>query len=267
MVSEVLVCFFRYVGLGKAVTSPRTGDDGQIALDYRAGDTCKRRGDQPQSWRSLVLFTCDRSTATAQHPFGFPVHNDTDRDLRTHTFLFPTILVCPETYEIKAVAEPDSCKIFHSGINQYIDISPLQRPQPYIIHYNSRETFEIQPCGKNAPSCPGAICQVTSTNRDSLGHLTDFTYQPQLDSIRVNYKEGAQCNLMTNKKWSSKIYYTCDRNIGLGRPVVQDRYDCVVIFDWRTSLVCAGETKSVITPIPDVQTSVLPPNDQGLITA
>ena len=195
------------------------------------------------------------------------MHNDTDRDLCTHTFLFPTILVCPETYEIKAVAEPDSCKIFHSGINQYIDISPLQRPQPYIIHYNPRETFEIQPCGKNAPSCPGAICHVTSTNKDSLGHLTDFTYQPQLDSIRVNYKEGAQCNLMTNKKWSSKIYYTCDRNIGLGRPVVQDRYDCVVIFDWRTSLVCAGETKSVITPTPDVQTSVLPPNDQGLITS
>ena len=254
----------KYRGLGKAVTSPTTLDDGQIAIDYRGGDTCNRRGDQPQSWRSMVVFTCDRTAASAQHPFGFPRHNNTDTDLCIHTFNFPTVLVCPEVYQTKTVAEPDSCKIYHSGIEQYIDISALQRPEPYILNNTQREKFEIQPCGKNAPSCSGAICHVTSTNQDSLGHLADFTYQPQLDAIRVSYKEGDQCNIITNKKWTSKIYYTCDRRAGLGTPTIQDTYDCVVIFNWRTSLVCTGNTKTVVTPPPERTTPKLPElSDEG----
>ena len=47
--------------------------------------------------------------------------------------------------------------------------------------------------------------------------------------------------MLSNKKWSSKIYYTCDKKAGLGQPIVQDRYDCVVIFDWRTDIVCTEE--------------------------
>ena len=184
----------RYQGLGKAVASPHTGQDGQLVLEYRGGRPCTARGDQSQAWRSRVIFSCSRAAATAEHPFGFPQHIRTDTDLCLHTFSFPTVLVCPDLYETKEISEPDSCKIFHSGVNRYIDISPLRKAAPYIITGGSRgvdlsERFEIQPCGKMGPSCPGAICHLSPTSNHSMGHLTDFTYQPALDSIRVNYKE------------------------------------------------------------------------------
>ena len=65
---------------------------------------------------------------------------------------------------------------------------------------------------------------------------------------------------MTNKKWSSKIYYTCDRRAGLGQPIVQDRYDCVVIFDWRTDIVCTEEMENKALA---EQTTSPPDNEQG----
>ena len=65
---------------------------------------------------------------------------------------------------------------------------------------------------------------------------------------------------MTNKKWSSKIYYTCDRKAGLGQPIVQDRYDCVVIFDWRTDIVCTEEMEK--TALAE-QTTSPPEHEQG----
>ena len=190
----------RYRGLGKAVTSPHTGDDGKLVLEYRGGEPCSSRGDQSQSWRSRIIFTCGRDAATAEHPFGFPRHLRTDSDLCTQTFHFPTVLVCPDLYETKEISEPDSCKIFHTGVDRYIDISALRRKAPYVITGGSRgvdlnERFEIQPCGQMGPSCPGAICHLSPTSNHSMGHLTDFTYQPALDSIRVNYKEVSHLDI------------------------------------------------------------------------
>ena len=69
---------------------------------------------------------------------------------------------------------------------------------------------------------------------------------------------------MSNKKWSSKIYYTCDKKAGLGQPIVQDRYDCVVIFDWRTDLVCTEEMEEQIKQIKLKTTTAPPPqHEQG----
>ena len=73
--------------------------------------------------------------------------------------------------------------------------------------------------------------------------------------------QGGPCNLLTNKKWSSKIYYTCDRKAGLGQPRVQDRYDCVVIFDWRTDIVCTEEMDE-ITLAPLTPSSTPPPKHE-----
>ena len=179
----------RYLGLGKAVSSPHIEEDGNIVLEYRGGEPCSTRGDQARTWRSRVIFTCGRSAATAEHPFGLPQHISTDPQLCSHTFRLTTVLVCPDLYETKEISEPDSCKIFHTGVNRYIDISPLRRAAPYTITVDPRESFEIQPCGQIGPSCPGAICHLSPTSNHSMGHLTDFTYQPALDSIRVNYKE------------------------------------------------------------------------------
>ena len=44
-----------------------------------------------------------------------------------HTFVFPTLLACPTTYKDEVAAEPDSCRLFHPGLQQYIDISSLTR--------------------------------------------------------------------------------------------------------------------------------------------
>ena len=85
----------------------------------------------------------------------------------------------------------------------------------------------------------------------SLGLLSDFIYQPDLESVRLRYINGDECNARTGKKWASKIYYTCDRNVGIGKPVVRETYDCLIIFDWRTSSFCPPD-QPTLPPIPEL---------------
>jgi hypothetical protein len=143
--------------------------------------------------------------------------------------------------------------MYHPGISNYVDISSLRRNESYKVDNpeskESSEYFEIQPCGKVAKSCNGAICKVTPAGNYSLGHLNDFTYEPALESVRVRYMEGSECNSQSHKKWGSKIFYTCDERIGTGHPTVQSVYDCLVIFDWRTSAFCRKDGPTVIPPI------------------
>ena len=76
---------------------------------------------------------CNPGAATSEHPFGYPVHVSTDPHSCVHTFHFPTILTCNDTFAAETVSEPDSCIIYHSAIQQYIDISPLVGAQPYVV--------------------------------------------------------------------------------------------------------------------------------------
>ena len=79
------------------------------------------------------------------------------------------------------------------------------------------------------------------------------------DAILIDYKafkftislQGSECNSQNHKKWGSKIFYTCDENVGTGYPTVQSVYDCLVIFDWRTSAFCRKKGPAIIPPIDD----------------
>ena len=97
---------------------------------------------------------CNPSTATSEHPFGYPVHMSTDSHSCIHTFHFPTILVCKDTFAQETVSEPDSCIIYHSAIQQYIDISPLVGAQPYIVKVESNHRRNICVIIKNNTSEP-----------------------------------------------------------------------------------------------------------------
>ena len=167
---------------------------------------------------------CNPSTATSEHPFGYPVHMSTDSHSCIHTFHFPTILVCKDTFAQETVSEPDSCIIYHSAIQQYIDISPLVRDHPYVVKVGkqitakvlslkiifqnpssiwSTDQYEIQPCGRTVSSCRGSICHVTSDDAGgvkavSLGHMTDFVYDSTMDHIMVNYKEVGYSQTIEN---------------------------------------------------------------------
>lgn len=107
--------------------------------------------------------------------------------------------------------------------------------------FDETNHYEIEPCGKLVSSCGGAVCHVSKTVKESLGHLTSMIYDENLDAIKVDYKEGSICNSITKKKWTSKIYYYCDPDKGLGEPEIDDTFNCAVFFNWRTSLVCNPE--------------------------
>ena len=73
------------------------------------------------------------TTATSEHPFGYPRHVSTNIHDCVHTFDFPTVLVCKDVFETDPVSEPDSCIIYHSGIQDYINITDLMQDSPYIV--------------------------------------------------------------------------------------------------------------------------------------
>ena len=230
----------RFQGLGRVQESPYMGDNGHLVIDYKEGGVCNNLGKQ---WSTSIIFTCDKSeTLEAEHPLGRPEHVSTDLEKCLTVFKFPTVLACNDT-TTDQIVEPDSCKIFHPGTQEYINISDLVASHPYKIESpeskTGQEYFEMQPCAKVA-SCKGHICQVhaLTNSSKSLGLLSDFMYEPTLESVRLRYTNGDTCNSRTGKKWASKIYYTCDRNVGIGKPVVRETYDCLIIFDWRTSAFC-----------------------------
>ena len=189
--------------------------------------------------RSSSLAT-SRRVSMQSIRLGKPEHVSTS-DCQT-VFKFPTVLACRDTTSDQIV-EPDSCRIFHPGTQHYVDIHSLVARKPYRIEDPESKKgdryFEIQPCGRVA-SCHGAICAVhTQSNKSiSLGNLNDFMYDPTLDSVRLRYTNGDECNFKNKKRWSSKIYYTCDMDKEVGYPTIRETYDCLIIFDWRTSAFC-----------------------------
>lgn len=250
----------RYQGLGRVQTSPYMGKNGHLVIDYTEGGVCGNRGQQ---WQTKIIFTCDRSESLdAEHPLGRPEHVRTSDCLTV--FKFPTLLACNDTTTDQIVT-PDSCRVFHPGTQHYVDIRSLVGDKPYRIEdpdsKNGERYFEIQPCGRVA-SCSGAICAVhTATNRSvSLGILHDFMYQPALDSVRLRYTNGDECNFKTSKKWTSKIYYTCDLAQDPGVPVVRETFDCLIIFDWRTAAFCPEQPEQeTLPPIADITWPLEPP--------
>ena len=82
------------------------------------------------------------TTATSEHPFGYPRHVSTTAHDCVHTFDFPTVLVCPDVFEAESVSEPDSCIIYHSGIEDYINITDLMQDSPYIVKVEIAATFD-----------------------------------------------------------------------------------------------------------------------------
>ena len=144
-----------------------------------------------------VVFHCDNTAATREHPFGYPRHVSSDNKECVHRFVFPTVLVCTDLYETEKISEPDSCIIHHQGLNKFINISELVRPQPYIVTvpglFDETNHYEIEPCGKLVSSCGGAVCHVSKTVKESLGHLTSMIYDENLDAIKVDYKEVTKC--------------------------------------------------------------------------
>ena len=252
----------RYQGLGRVQTSPYMGDNGHLVIDYIEGGVCGNRGQQ---WKTKVIFICDRSeTLAAEHPLGQPEHVSTSLDDCLTTFKFPTVLACNDTTTDQIVS-PDSCRIHHPGTHKYVNIHDLVRDRPYRIKHpeakNDDRYFEMQPCAKVA-SCKGHICLVhKGTNKsESLGLLSDFMYDPTLESVRLRYTNGDVCNTRTGKTWGSKIYYTCDYSVGNGQPVVRETYDCLIIFDWRTSAFCPPQ-QPTLGPIPDFPQG--PPEDEA----
>ena len=119
--------------MGRTEDSPTVGPHGEVTLEYYNGQSCNSRGDHGEEWSTNIIFTCSNNTVSADHPFGEPRHMSPDEAGSRVTFEFPTVLACKETYETETVTEPDSCQLYHSGINQYIDISPLVKQTPYII--------------------------------------------------------------------------------------------------------------------------------------
>jgi len=229
----------RWAGLGRAGAGPRD-QAGKAVLEYTGGAACTEGGEGAR-WGAKVVFSCARA-GSAPHPLGEPRHQSS-RDC-VHTFVFPTLLACPTTYKDEVAAEPDSCRLFHPGLQQYIDISSLTRQAGgYTVRdpnsVDTTEYFQLQPCGRLA-GCGGQICRVTAGGNDSLGQLNDFSYEAGLDSVRVRYKEGSVCDSVTGRRWESRIFYTCDPTAGPGRPTVQTVFECSVFFDWRTSLFCPG---------------------------
>ena len=106
------------------------------------------------------------TAATPEHPFGYPRHVSTNIHDCVHTFDFPTVLVCPDVFETEPVSEPDSCIIYHSGIQDYINITGLMRDTPYIVKVNRAH---LSPAGDsdyltNIPSyrIPPGLAELTS---------------------------------------------------------------------------------------------------------
>ncbi len=54
--------------------------------------------------------------------------------------------------------------------------------------------------------------------------------------------KGDVCNSVTGQRYASKIYYTCDPAAegeeGAGQPVINTILDCMVVFDWKTRVIC-----------------------------
>jgi len=244
------------------MTSPHIDRNGHPAILYKEGGVCNNQGKR---WQTLVTFVCnDGPPSDPSQPLGAPQHLTTDEEACRNTFMFRTVLACPNTTADTLVV-PDTCSVYHSGTGKYVDIKALMGDKPYRIKdpdtRDGERYFEIQPCGRFA-SCNGSICMVNNVTKrtDSLGVLNDFMYEPTLESVRVRYANGDICNFQTGKRWTSKIYYTCDPYLGLGKPSIRETYDCQIMFDWRTSAFCEGSAHTLppITLPPQAEEPLVP---------
>ena len=135
---SITVNILHIQGLGKAESSPIISESG-ATLEYYGGQPCNSRGDHGDEWSTVINFKCD-TKAEQGHPFGFPRHIATDEQHCRITFEFPTILACDNLDKIQEISEADSCHIYHSQLNRYIDITPLMRDDPYIIKVKCKNT-------------------------------------------------------------------------------------------------------------------------------
>lgn len=109
-------------GLGTAETAPRLDEKERGRGDrVHWGRDLQHQGDRGVEHQ--VVFRCDMTTAT-DHPFGYPRHVSTTNIHDCATPLLPTVLGLARTCSwTEPVSEPDSCIIYHSRIQDYINIT------------------------------------------------------------------------------------------------------------------------------------------------
>ncbi|XP_023345751.1 cation-independent mannose-6-phosphate receptor-like isoform X3 [Eurytemora carolleeae] len=258
-----------YVGMGKVLSSPRVVANGHIELRYEEGDICDGSGG---TWSSTIYFTC-AEIIDPKAPFGNPRLVSMDSTNCEAVFKVATILACANTSREMDIHEPDSCKIYHPGRQKYVDLSNLEKPGKYIVQdpTSQQVKYEIQPCGSVVSSCGGSVCKVEGMNNYSLGKMNDVKYFPESEELRVRYLEGDLCGI-ENKRFMTKIYYSCDPSAGVGSPSLDKngKLACMIILNWRTIELCTKEEidryrqggKVVDVDIKDTTTvkELVPPN-------
>merc|ERR1719369_1847762 len=53
-------------------------------------------------------------------------------------------------------------------------------------------------------------------------------------------------------------------NIGIGAPTIRETYDCLIIFDWRTSAFCPEHEDYTLPPLPSLSPAQEPESPQDL---
>jgi len=231
----------RYVGLGKVQNSP-TVSNGQLIIKYTEGDYCE---NNKGTWSSTIFFTCDPAI-NKNSRFGTPKFIGIDENKCEAKFQMNSLLACKNITQFTKIKEPDSCNLYHSGKNKYIDLTPLTREENYKIYplpNHPEEYYEMQPCGRLVSSCNSSICRVIpGTPAVSLGNMNDVKYYPDTDELRVRYLDGFECNSHTrNNKFITKIFYSCDPSVdGPGKPTMIQGgdLDCFLLVDWKSRALC-----------------------------
>ncbi|GIY45748.1 hypothetical protein CDAR_543892 [Caerostris darwini] len=221
--------------LGKPEYPPFMDFMGHATVIYTNGTSCE--SDPTEPLRSRIIFLCDSEAG-----MGEPVLIEVQWDECLYLFEWRTNLVCAEKPDEE---EQMSCNYTDHSRGIHFDLSALQaNSQPYVvdeekgnIHYVLRVCSSLRP--SNISNCEDAgVCQVGTHLSHSFGEASSQKFTFDGHRLRLTFKNGDDCPSGVNGKHSSEIFFVCDALAGYGEPVLHKKYTCLVVFVWKTSLVC-----------------------------
>lgn len=174
-----------------------------------------------------------------------------------YQFEWRTSAVCPPLKNEEEVADSGQCQIAYEVAKTNVDLSPLRREKPYNVTHEAA-SFLLNMCGASACENGVAVCTPEGTN---YGKSSQSQLQWDHDDLlMLTFYGGSSCEGSLSGTRSTRIFFVCDLNAGLGTPRLDPASDdlhCTAVFNWHTNLTCL----EALYPEPPS------PNDSPIATA
>ncbi|XP_055946152.1 cation-independent mannose-6-phosphate receptor-like isoform X1 [Argiope bruennichi] len=219
--------------LGKPEIPPFVDFMDKGTIIYTNGSSCKSRPEE--SLRSRIIFLC-----SSEAGMGEPVLTLADGNECIYIFEWRTSLVCPSKPDVQ---EDLSCNYTDRSRGIHFDLSPLKSSLHRVDDDKSSGHFLLQVCSSlhssNISNCDDSgVCLVGPQLSHNYGVASTQKFEFDGHRLRLTLKNGDDCPSGIGGKYTSEIFFVCDPLGGYGEPVLHKKYTCLVVFMWKTALVC-----------------------------